>query len=415
MSKLALRHLFEAFGVELEYMIVDAGSLTVRPITDQLLAAAAGEIVSDVERGAITWSNELALHVLELKTTDPADRLADLAPLFQEQVRDINASLRPFHARLMPTAMHPWMNPDAEMKLWPHDNSPVYEAFDRIFDCRGHGWANLQSVHLNLPFADDDEFGRLHAAIRLVLPLLPALAASSPICEGRLTGLADTRLDVYRGNSRRIPSVSGRVIPEPVFTQEDYEREILGKIYEDISAFDPGGVLKHEWLNARGAIARFERSTIEIRVLDVQECPQADLAICEIVAAVIRELVAERWTTLDCQQGLATEKLESILLSTIHDAEQATVDDREFLRQFGWTSPEPPAAVALWRQLLEHCAARGRLSKSASNSLEVILSQGSLSRRISNRLGASPAKAMLESVYRELCDCLADGRMFSGK
>ena len=50
----------------------------------------------------------------------------------------------------------------------------MYEAYDRIFDCRGHGWANLQAVHLNLPFSGDEEFGRLHAAIRLVLPIMPA-------------------------------------------------------------------------------------------------------------------------------------------------------------------------------------------------------------------------------------------------
>ncbi len=32
-------HLFEAFGVELEYMIVDRRTLAVRPIADRLLAA----------------------------------------------------------------------------------------------------------------------------------------------------------------------------------------------------------------------------------------------------------------------------------------------------------------------------------------------------------------------------------------
>ena len=31
-----------------------------------------------------------------------------------------------------------------------------------------------------VPFADDAEFGRLHAAIRLALPIAPGIAASSP-------------------------------------------------------------------------------------------------------------------------------------------------------------------------------------------------------------------------------------------
>ncbi len=71
-------HLFEGFGVELEYMIVDQGSLAVQAIADRLLEDAAGEIVSDVEFDRIAWSNELALHVIELKTNGPAPSLAGL-------------------------------------------------------------------------------------------------------------------------------------------------------------------------------------------------------------------------------------------------------------------------------------------------------------------------------------------------
>ena len=70
------------------------------------------------------------------------------------------------------------------MRLWPHENREVYDAFDRIFSCKGHGWANLQSMHINLPFADDAEFGRLHAAIRFLMPLMPGLTASSPVMDG---------------------------------------------------------------------------------------------------------------------------------------------------------------------------------------------------------------------------------------
>jgi carboxylate-amine ligase len=56
--------LFEAIGVEIEYMIVDRASLDVVPACDRLLASVAGAPVSDLERGAIGWSNELVLHVL---------------------------------------------------------------------------------------------------------------------------------------------------------------------------------------------------------------------------------------------------------------------------------------------------------------------------------------------------------------
>ncbi len=328
-------HLFEAFGVEIEYMIVDARTLDVRPITDRVLKFIAGEIVSDVEMGEITWSNELTAHVIELKTTGPARSLAPLPALFQESVRRINAILETHGCRLLPSAMHPWMDPNREMVIWPHDYSVVYEAFNRIFDCRGHGWANLQAVHLNLPFADDAEFARLHAAIRVLLPILPALAASSPIFEGRLSGVLDTRLDVYRNNCRKIPLAAGRVIPEPVFSAADYHGRILEPLWAQIAPHDPEEILQEEWLNSRGAIARFERNTIEIRVLDVQECPQADVAVCALVADVLERLASGHWGDPKLLEAWDTEPLAEMLLSTIRDAEQAVIRDPAYLRLFG--------------------------------------------------------------------------------
>ncbi|MCE9555774.1 MAG: glutamate--cysteine ligase [Planctomycetes bacterium] len=406
--------LFSASGVELEYMIVDAESLDVRPISDRLLAAAAGapagEHPGDVELGDISWSNELALHVVELKTTDPATDIEILPRQFQENVERANALLATEGARLMPTAMHPWMDPHREMQLWPHDNSPVYEAFHRVFDCRGHGWANLQSVHLNLPFADDAEFGRLHAAVRLVLPLSPALAASSPVMDGHLTGILDNRLEVYRTNAARIPSVSGDVIPEPVFSQTEYGRVIFQRMYRDIAPHDPDGVLQHEWLNARGAIARFDRGAIEIRLLDVQECPLADLAIVAAVRGLLEALVEERWTSVAEQQEILTAPLAAMLRATSRDADEAVIDDVSYLRHFGITDVPRLTAQELWRHIVESLALPP--DSPWRSPLECILQRGPLARRILRSLGRNASPDVLRGVYGQICDSLAAGVLF---
>jgi carboxylate-amine ligase len=407
-------HLFQAYGVELEYMIVDRETLSVLPITDKVLYEVAGEYLSEVEMGELAWSNELALHVIELKTNGPAPRLDPLPQRFQDHVHRINTLLVPMGARLMPTAMHPWMDPHRELKLWPHQYNIVYEAYNRIFDCRGHGWANLQSVHLNLPFAGDEEFGSLHAAIRLLLPIMPALAASSPVVERRLSKMQDTRLDVYRSNASQVPSLSGQVVPEPAFTRADYERSILQRIYDDIAPFDPAGTLQHEWLNSRGAIARFDRNTIEIRVLDVQECPLADLAICQAIAAVLQALTQQRWTSTLRQQGVTTEPLAEILGATTQRAERAVIRDRLYLEQFGCPA-DAASAQELWQHLIEQVLpAPGNSGEPApfwQQPLQTILQQGPLARRITTALGGDPSER-LELVYRELCDCLSGGRMF---
>jgi glutamate---cysteine ligase / carboxylate-amine ligase len=304
------------------------------------------------------------------------------------------------------------MDPSTETRLWPHDNRDIYAAYDRIFDCNRHGWANLQSQHLNLPFAGDAEFARLHAAVRLLLPILPALAASSPIAEGRISGLMDTRLEHYRFHPIRIPSLIGRVIPETVGGRAEYESRILEPMYRDIAPHDPQGVLRHEWLNCRGAIPRFDRSAIEIRVLDMQECPLADLAIAAAVPAAARALYEETWSSLEAQQAMATEVLANILLDALREAEQAVVGNPDYLSLFGFAGSRCTMRE-LWLHLT-HAVMQGSELEPWQGALGTILEQGPLARRILQAVGPDCPRPRLEAVYLELCDCLAEGRMFVG-
>lgn len=404
--------LFEGYGIELEYMIVDAESLDVRPIADRVIAAEHGRIANEIERGAFAWSNELARHVIEIKTNGPADSLTGLAAGFAGEIARIDEHLAALGARLLPTAMHPWMDPDREFELWPHGDRAIYEAFHAIFDCRGHGWANLQSAHLNLPFANADEFGRLHAAIRALLPLLPALSAASPFMAGRHAGALDARLEVYRANARRVPSVTGDVIPEPVFSPREYAA-LLETIYADLAPLDPAGTLRHEWVNARGCIARFDRMALEIRLLDVQECPQADLAIADVVSRVLQALCAAPAASAQQQalRKLDTGSLARLLARTTAQAESAKVDDRDYLAALG-VGDEPRPAREVWRSLIAtHIGPAAGVAGGVSP-IEVILEEGCLARRILDRIGAEPTREQLESSYRELADCLCEGRLF---
>jgi len=402
-------HAFAGYGIELEYMIVDRETLAVMPIADRLLRAAAGESASDVRRGQFGWSNEIVLHLVELKNVRPDPALEPLAVGFQAEINQINRLLHPLGARLMPTGMHPWMDPVTETRLWSHDNAPIYQAYDRIFDCHKHGQANLQSMHVNLPFANDDEFARLHAAVRLLLPILPALAASSPIADGTPSGLLDTRMEGYRTAVSRVPSVIGQVIPDTLGSRAEYEARVLAPMYRDIAPLDPQGVLQHEWLNARGAIPRFDRNAIEIRVIDVQECPQADLAIAAAATAVIRSLYDGKWSPLAMQQGIGTDALVKILHACIRDAEQAVIDDAGYLRLLGFPDRHCRAGE-LWRHLIEMTS----LDRSAHwrEPLRVILEHGPLARRILRAAGKDVTKARLHAVYEDLCDCLEAGRLF---
>lgn len=405
-------HLWQGYGIELEYMIVDRDSLAVRPISDLLLKDIVGEISSDYEAGEAAWSNELVLHVIEFKTNGPAKHLDELPALFQQQVAHANRELAKHNAMLMGTGMHPFFDPATETKIWPHDYNTVYETYNRIFDCRGHGWSNLQSTHLNLPFADDVEFGRLHAAIRYILPILPALAASTPVADGKLAPALDFRLVNYAGNSARIPSATGDVVPEPIYDKDSYYKQILQKIWDDTAPFDPDGNLQGEFANARGAIARFDRMAIEIRLLDIQECPEADIAIVALVTAALKLLERETYRPMAELKQANTRELSQILRHVMVGGETTVIHDRKYLQGFGIDASSATAGE-VWSHLLEVAMppkdpARMRWG----HALEVILKQGTLATRLRKALGAAPDRGRIVGVYAQLAKALQQGRLF---
>ena len=414
MSRRTALHLFEGYGIELEYMLVSSNSLDVLPVSDSILRSRAGRYVNEIENGAAGWSNEFVLHVMEIKNNRPSPSLSGLNRILQEQVVQINHLLEEREGRLMPSGMHPWMEPSREARIWNHRNRKIYETYDRIFGCKTHGWSNIQSIHLNLSFHGDEELGRLHAAVRLLLPLIPALAASSPIVEGKITGIIDNRLSFYRRNQLLVPSISGNIIPEAIFTRSEYEERILQKMYDDIAGYDTDGILRHEWLNSRGAIPRFERSAVEVRLADSQECPLADIAVASAVASVLKSLVNGCWASWQEQAAWPVEPLVSVLEKTIRFGEAAVIRDSEYLKAFGYVEKQARASD-VWRYLIEESIVQGDFSDDdLMKPLQLILEEGTLSRRILKYAGQRPSAARLHEVYGKLCDCLAAGKMFAG-
>lgn len=405
-------HLFQGYGIELEYMLVDCDTLEVKPITDELIKHEVGQYASDFEDGIVTWSNELVLHVVELKSTKPENNLNGLEHAFAENVKRINVILSKWNTMLMPTAAHPFMNPLNETKLWPHDNNEVYDIYNKIFDCRGHGWSNLQSTHLNLPFYDDEEFAKLHAAVRIIIPILPALCASSPILDGKLTGLLDTRLKFYRTNQAKIPSITGKVIPEAVFSKRNYLNTIYEKIKADIAQYDPENVLNPIWVNSRGAIPRFDRGSIEIRVMDIQECPAADIAVQTFVIETIKALVNEKFLSYEAQTKWKTEALSAIFDSTTEKAGDALIENIDYLEAFGF-SGNSARASDLWKHILDRMIRSGNSAlEKWTNELDVILTEGTLAKRIVKAIGHDQSKENIIQVYKQLSGCLSQNKMF---
>ncbi len=402
-------HLFEVYGIELEYMLVSTDTFKVTPIVDLLLTKKNGTLTSDIENGKIAWSNELVAHVLELKTNGPTNDLNNLSENFHANIVEINKLLKEFKVQLMPSASHPLMNPDVDTQLWKHSYSEVYALYNRIFNCKGHGWSNVQSTHINLPFFNDEEFEKLHAAVRVILPLIPGLCASSPILEGKNTGFKDTRLEYYKTNQKEIPEMTGKVIPENVFTKKDYHQTIFEPIQKAIKPFDTENILDHHFLNSRGAISRFDRNAIEIRLVDIQECPKADVAVCVLIIEVLKLLVNESLVSLKHQKKWEKEPLFDILNDAIKNGENSVITNLDYLQLFGLK--EATNQQNVWKHLFN--LVKGTINESHLEALNTILTQGTLATRILKAIDTDFSEANIKKVYTDLGICLQKNEVFN--
>lgn len=399
--------LFSVYGIEIEYMIVNKDTLDILPMADILIEKISGKIDNEIELGEVAVSNELALHVIEIKTNGPKPAITGLDKCFTETIRTLNKALAEFNAMLMPTGMHPWLMPDDHVKLWPHGDRKIYETYHRIFNCRGHGWANLQSMHLNLPFSGEQEFVTLHNAIRLILPFVPALTASTPFYEGKKSAVLDSRLTFYGKNQVKIPSISGSIIPEYVGSFGDYQDSILDVMYRDIASYDIDRTLQYEWLNSRGAIARFDRDAIEIRIIDSQECAAADMACAQLISALIQHVVEIAGDNKHV--AISESELRKQYDEAVRVGFSSKIVSEELVRNLHLPVVNPGSIKDVWRSALAQL--KGKIEPQYRQVLEYILDHGNLAERI---LASCPHDdiASQRATYKKLMECLQTNTVF---
>ena len=280
----------EVLGPEHELSIVDAG-LKVLPIADCVIKECCGKIVNFVELPEFTFGKEMQLHVMEIKANRPFLSPVVFEETMHKAVMVLSGFLEKFNARLLGTGMHPLMRLE-ETRVWPHLHKKIYDEYGKIFNLKQHGWLNIQSFHLNLPYQKEVDALSQYNLLANICPYLPAVAASSPIYEGAMRENVDNRLGFYKSNQREVPSVAGDIVPEYVFSLNDYCEKVIGRYSRDLKKAGASKILLFkEWINSRGVIFRSDRRALEVRVMDEQECVKSDVALSCYVRAALRGLL----------------------------------------------------------------------------------------------------------------------------
>jgi gamma-glutamyl:cysteine ligase YbdK (ATP-grasp superfamily) len=278
-------------GPEHEYALVGE-DLQVLPISDQIIKATCGRITNFIEMPQFTFGKELQLHVMEIKANQPFQTPSEFEETMHNAVNSLNQIVHKHGAHLLGTGMHPLLKL-SDTSVWSHYHRKIYRQYGKIFNLTQHGWLNIQSFHLNLPYQKETDAVQIHNQLANLCAYLPAIAASSPIFEGTHGPNVDNRLQFYKVNQKEVPSITGDVIPEYVNSLSQYQHEVIGGYSRDLANTGADEtLLNREWVNSRGIIFRFDRRALEVRVMDEQECIKSDVGLACFVRAALRGLLA---------------------------------------------------------------------------------------------------------------------------
>jgi gamma-glutamyl:cysteine ligase YbdK (ATP-grasp superfamily) len=303
----------QVLGPEHEFSVVDE-KLMPLPIVDRVIKDLHGRIVNTVRLKEFSFGKELQAHVAEFKANTPFKSPIVFEETMNKAVLNVCDLLeRRYHAHLLGLGMHPSLQL-GDVHVWSHRDRQLYEIFSRIFNLNQHGWLNIQSFQLNLPFGDEKEAIKLYNALANILPYLPAITASSPVYENKIGDYVDNRLHFYLMNQKEIPSITGDIIPEYVASFDEYEKTTIKRYSEDLARMNaPRCLLNKEWLNSRGAVIRFDKRAIEIRVMDEQECVKSDVALSCFVRALLRGFLENNETCIYLPHKVLVDNLHEVI------------------------------------------------------------------------------------------------------
>jgi carboxylate-amine ligase len=247
-------------GVEEELMILDAESFALANEIEAVIEAYDGE--GDVKP-------ELLQSVLEI-ATPPCASVAEAGEHVRRLRREVAEAAASRGLRIGSAGTHPFA-------LWEHQRvsaDPRYR--DLIAALRFIARQEIIfGLHVHVGIEGPEKAIHVANGMRVHVPILLALSANSPYWRSDQTGLASTRMPIFRA----FPRVG---IPPAYASWQDYEERIGFMV-------DTGVMQDYTflWYDVRPH-PRF--GTVEVRAMDAQTHVHHTLAITALIQAMTREL-----------------------------------------------------------------------------------------------------------------------------
>src|SRR4051794_38490228 len=247
-------------GIEEELMILDAGTLELSSSIEQVLDAYDGE--GDVKP-------ELMESVLEI-AVGPHRNTHEAGRALRGLRRDVAEAAGRHGLTLGAAGTHP-------LALWEDQRIAARERYrDLVEALRFVARQELIfGLHVHVGIDDPDKAIHVANGMRVHVPILLALSANSPFWRAGATGLASTRMPIFRAFPRTGVGPHYR-------DWDDYERRISFMV-------DAGVMEDYTWLwyDVR---PHPNLGTVEIRAMDAQTRVEHTLGLAALIQAMCKEL-----------------------------------------------------------------------------------------------------------------------------
>ncbi len=251
-------------GIEEELMILDERSFGLSSSIEAILESYEGD--GDVKP-------ELMQSVLEI-AVGPCRDTREAGAALRALRRSVSDAAALHGLRIGSAGTHPFA-------LWEEQRISAHERYRDLVDSLRFVARQELIFGLHVHVGIDDREKAIHVAngMRVHVPILLALSANSPFWRADATGLASTRMPVFRA----FPRVG---IPPRYDSWEDYERRIGFMV--DANVMEDYTWL---WYDVR---PHPNLGTVEVRAMDAQTRVEHTLALAALIQAMVKEL-AEHW------------------------------------------------------------------------------------------------------------------------
>ena len=125
--------------------------------------------------------------------------------------------------------------------------------------------------------------------------------------------------------------------------------------------------------------------------------------------AILKGFAKGTFASLEVQKAFDTDKLVKILFATVKDAEEALIQDADYLKIFGMETSEMQAKDLL-KAILQKVLSD--ISAESQTVLEKILNRGTLATVLVKKLGEKPSQKAFVQEYAKLAHSLATNTLY---